>query len=329
MTSARQGDLFTPESQSDRFDDEAPTPGIAPTRTRCAPSFTRFGRSASGETVRGSRNRLRSTKHLPADDELTPEDEAAQLRFDFESDWPGSVRLDICVAQGSHGKSGSRRPCPAGRSVIGCSRPAALTGPRQCCSIGLANKHDGRELTPRTMRADIVEFAPPENLRVTPGKPGNCRSARPRAAGPLRSLPIPAPKRAARVTLVTGCGRHRLPNWRGCSRQRAIGWRWSTGTAIALRVGREIVPAGRHGPILITCDLEHRDAGETISAPAAAGVEVEFVVNNAGFGLFGHAAELDRAEQLGIIAVNILALTDVVAVAGSRSGPRRILNLTR
>jgi len=34
-------------------------------------------------------------------------------------------------------------------------------------------------------------------------------------------------------------------------------------------------------------------------------------VNNAGFGLFGHAIELDRQEQLGIIAVNILALTDL------------------
>jgi short-subunit dehydrogenase len=40
-------------------------------------------------------------------------------------------------------------------------------------------------------------------------------------------------------------------------------------------------------------------------------VEIEFVVNNAGFGLFGYAIELDRAEQLGIIAVNILALTDL------------------
>src|SRR5438128_2922448 len=33
--------------------------------------------------------------------------------------------------------------------------------------------------------------------------------------------------------------------------------------------------------------------------------------NNAGFGLFGYAIELDRAEQLGIIAVNVLAVTDL------------------
>jgi short-subunit dehydrogenase len=44
--------------------------------------------------------------------------------------------------------------------------------------------------------------------------------------------------------------------------------------------------------------------------PAAEG-EVEFVVNNAGFGLFGNAVDLDRAEQLGIIAVNIRATTDL------------------
>ncbi len=60
------------------------------------------------------------------------------------------------------------------------------------------------------------------------------------------------------------------------------------------------------------CDLEQPDAGDKIAAAlAAAGVEVEYVVNNAGFGLFGHAIELDRAEQLGMIAVNIRALTDL------------------
>jgi short-subunit dehydrogenase len=74
----------------------------------------------------------------------------------------------------------------------------------------------------------------------------------------------------------------------------------------------EIVAAGGTAPILIACDLEHPDACDTIAAALAAeGAEVEFVVNNAGFGLFGRAIELDRTEQLGIIAVNILALTDL------------------
>ena len=74
----------------------------------------------------------------------------------------------------------------------------------------------------------------------------------------------------------------------------------------------EIVAVGGAAPILISCDLEHSDACDNIAATLALeGVEVEFVVNNAGFGLFGNAIELDRAEQLGIIAVNILALTDL------------------
>ncbi len=74
----------------------------------------------------------------------------------------------------------------------------------------------------------------------------------------------------------------------------------------------EIVATGGTAPILIPCDLEHPDACDKIAAALAAEeVEVEFVVNNAGFGLFGYAIELDRAEQLGIIAVNILALTDL------------------
>ncbi len=47
------------------------------------------------------------------------------------------------------------------------------------------------------------------------------------------------------------------------------------------------------------------------TALAAAGVEVEYVVNNAGFGLFGRAVQRDRADQLDMIAVNIRALTDL------------------
>ena len=74
----------------------------------------------------------------------------------------------------------------------------------------------------------------------------------------------------------------------------------------------EIAASGGAAPIVIACDLEQPDAGDKIAAALAAeGVEVEFVVNNAGFGLFGHAIELDRAEQLGIIAVNIRAMTDL------------------
>jgi short-subunit dehydrogenase len=74
----------------------------------------------------------------------------------------------------------------------------------------------------------------------------------------------------------------------------------------------EITAAGGAAPIVISCDLEQPDAGDKIAAALAAeGVEVDFVVNNAGFGLFGNAIEMDRVEQLGIIALNIRAVTDL------------------
>jgi uncharacterized protein len=72
------------------------------------------------------------------------------------------------------------------------------------------------------------------------------------------------------------------------------------------------IAAGGAAPIVIPCDLEQPDAGDKIAAALAAeGVEVEYVVNNAGYGLFGNAIELDRAQQLGIVAVNIRAMTDL------------------
>jgi hypothetical protein len=74
----------------------------------------------------------------------------------------------------------------------------------------------------------------------------------------------------------------------------------------------EIVAAGGQAPIVIPCDLGRADSGDTIAAALdAAGVEVEYVVNNAGFGLFGRTYELDRNAQLEIIDVNVRALTDL------------------
>jgi short-subunit dehydrogenase len=74
----------------------------------------------------------------------------------------------------------------------------------------------------------------------------------------------------------------------------------------------EIAAAGAARPIVIACDLERPDAGDQVAAALAAeAVEVDYVVNNAGFGLFGKAVQRDRAEQLGMIAVNVRALTDL------------------
>jgi short-subunit dehydrogenase len=87
---------------------------------------------------------------------------------------------------------------------------------------------------------------------------------------------------------------------------------------VARRAGRletlagEITAAGGAKPIIIPCDLEQPDACDKIAAALAAeGVEIEYLVNNAGFGKFGRSIDIDRAEQLGIIAVNIRALTDL------------------
>lgn len=87
---------------------------------------------------------------------------------------------------------------------------------------------------------------------------------------------------------------------------------------VARRVDRlnalanEITAAGGKPPIIIPCDLALSDSGDRIAeALTAAGVEIEYVVNNAGYGLFGRAVQRDRADQLDMISVNIRALTDL------------------
>jgi uncharacterized protein len=54
----------------------------------------------------------------------------------------------------------------------------------------------------------------------------------------------------------------------------------------------ELTKAGCAAPLAIPCDLEDRAAGDKIEATLrAADLEVEYIVNNAGFGLFGKAVE--------------------------------------
>ena len=74
----------------------------------------------------------------------------------------------------------------------------------------------------------------------------------------------------------------------------------------------EIIAKGGPAPILIPCDLETRDAGDCIAqALADADVEVNTIVNNAGFGMFGRATDMDREQQLGILDVNVRMVTDL------------------
>jgi short-subunit dehydrogenase len=116
-----------------------------------------------------------------------------------------------------------------------------------------------------------------------------------------------------RVTLITGAS-----SGIGAELARVFASKGHRLALVARRADRletladEIVAAGGARPIIIPCDLEAPDGGDKIAAALAAeGVEVEYVVNNAGFGKFGRAIKIDRAEQLGIIAVNIRALTDL------------------
>jgi short-subunit dehydrogenase len=84
-------------------------------------------------------------------------------------------------------------------------------------------------------------------------------------------------------------------------------------------------------PIVLPLDLALPNAAGRVAAELAAqGVEPQYVINNAGFGLLGPAAELDRGEQLGMVDLNVRALVDlslafVDSLARHRGG---ILNLS-
>jgi short-subunit dehydrogenase len=74
----------------------------------------------------------------------------------------------------------------------------------------------------------------------------------------------------------------------------------------------EIAGTGHARPHVIATDLGASDGPARLAeALRAAGLEPAIVVNNAGFGLLGEAAVLDRAQQLAIIDLNIRALTDL------------------
>ena len=125
---------------------------------------------------------------------------------------------------------------------------------------------------------------------------------------------------AERITLITGASAGI-----GAELVRIFAAKGHRVALVARRADRlaalaaELTAAGKPAPIVIGCDLQATDAGDKIAAAlASAGCEVEYMVNNAGFGLFGAAVELDRAAQLHIIDVNIRAMTDLsLRFAGS------------
>ncbi|HWV97301.1 MAG TPA: SDR family oxidoreductase [Xanthobacteraceae bacterium] len=115
------------------------------------------------------------------------------------------------------------------------------------------------------------------------------------------------------VTLVTGAS-----SGIGSELARVFAARGHHVALVARRADRltaladSIVADGGIRPLVLACDLTHADAADIIAAALAhAGVEVDTLVNNAGFGLFGEAIELDHTRQLDMITVNIRALTDL------------------
>jgi uncharacterized protein len=73
-----------------------------------------------------------------------------------------------------------------------------------------------------------------------------------------------------------------------------------------------IAATGAPRPTVLRADVARIDAARRISdALLAGGLEPDIIVNNAGFGLVGPAAKLDRGEQLAMIDLNVRALTDL------------------
>jgi hypothetical protein len=69
---------------------------------------------------------------------------------------------------------------------------------------------------------------------------------------------------------------------------------------------------GRARPHVIVIDLAQPDAATRIEDELRErGLESQFLVNNAGFGLLGAAASLDRESQLAMIDVNVRVLTEL------------------
>jgi short-subunit dehydrogenase len=74
----------------------------------------------------------------------------------------------------------------------------------------------------------------------------------------------------------------------------------------------EIAAMGHAKPLVLAMDLAEPDAVARIGAALTTrALDPQYIVNNAGFGLVGRATSLDRDDQLGIINLNIRALTDL------------------
>jgi short-subunit dehydrogenase len=76
------------------------------------------------------------------------------------------------------------------------------------------------------------------------------------------------------------------------------------------KVAADIRQKWKRNVMVIAKDLaDHTGAGEVFDAVSNAGLEIEVLVNNAGFGLLGKFWELDERQQIDMVQLNITALT--------------------
>ena len=92
----------------------------------------------------------------------------------------------------------------------------------------------------------------------------------------------------------------------------------------------EIAAAGRTRPFILPLDLAQPQACEALAlALDEAGLTPAMLINNAGFGLAGRAAMLERAGQIEMIDLNIRALTELTLrfLPAVMAGRGRIMNV--
>lgn len=77
-------------------------------------------------------------------------------------------------------------------------------------------------------------------------------------------------------------------------------------------IADEIAASGLPRPVVVTSDLSTPEGVARLSETLRVhGLEPAFIVNNAGFGLLGEAAELNSGRQLAMIDLNVRAVTDL------------------
>src|SRR3954447_25308615 len=77
-------------------------------------------------------------------------------------------------------------------------------------------------------------------------------------------------------------------------------------------IAARIRGAGHRAPHILPVDLGRADSAEFIARELSArNLEPAYLINNAGYGLLGLAAKLDRHDQLAMIDLNCRTLTDL------------------